>query len=163
VHDGAPDLGPGRDLGQPVDRTEAVEQRALLEIAGAGRGQRRPTPRPLRWRCFDTGGELLSSVPLNDALRRRRGRGRGGVHHAAKPRRYPRQPLAAGQSSSPPESPLSLSLPSSPESLSESWLSESLSESLSWLSESESSESWLSESWLSESWLSESESSESLS
>src|SRR4029077_3036322 len=33
----------GRWLGKPVDRAEPVQQRALLEVAGSRRRQRRPT------------------------------------------------------------------------------------------------------------------------
>ncbi len=75
VHQRAAGLRRAGHLGQPVDRAEAVEQRALLEVVGARRRERRAT-RDVRRRL----GRRTGAGRPRGALRLRHGRhGRAGV------------------------------------------------------------------------------------
>ena len=79
---GAAHLGAGGELGQPIDGSEAVEQRALLEVGRPRRGQRRPSRR--------LAGFLAA---IGDGAGRGIGRGRA-LRHGCERRRAHRQPRA---------------------------------------------------------------------
>ena len=85
VHQRAAHLGAAGDLGQPVDGAEAVEQRALLEIGRAGRGERGPPRRR---------GLGRRRVGCGRALRH--GRESRRAHRHSRPRRQGDPPSRSG-------------------------------------------------------------------